>query len=39
MKKTLDYFLEAGINHFGQFDQANKILRYFLKSSLKTLHT
>ena len=38
MKKTLDhFFLEAGINHFGQLDQANKILRYFLKSSFKNI--
>ena len=38
MKKTLDYFfLEAGINHFGQLDQANKILKYFLNSSFKNI--
>jgi len=38
MKKKLNcFFLEAGINHFGKLDQANKILRYFLNSSFKNI--
>ena len=38
MKQKLDcFFLEAGINHFGKLDQANKILRYFLNSSFKNI--
>ena len=39
MKKELtNFFLEAGINHFGQLDHAEKVLRFFLKSSFKILH-
>tara|TARA_B100001057_G_scaffold500565_2_gene616352 strand:- start:404 stop:601 length:198 start_codon:yes stop_codon:yes gene_type:complete len=29
--------LEAGINHFGNLDEVNVILNYFLKSNLKYL--
>lgn len=38
MKKELtNFFLEAGINHFGQLDHAEKVLRFFLKSSFKNI--
>ena len=30
------FFLEAGINHFGKLDEANKILKFFLKSKFNS---
>ena len=30
-------FIEAGINHFGNLKEANRILSYFLKSKFKNL--
>lgn len=31
------FFLEAGLNHFGDINEAKKILNFFLKSSFKNL--
>ena len=31
------FFLEAGINHFGSLNEANKIVNFFLKSSFSNL--
>ncbi len=36
-KKIPSFFVEAGINHFGNMKEANKILHFFLKSSFKNL--
>ena len=32
-----DFYLEAGINHFGKDKYAKKILNYFLKSKFSNL--
>ena len=38
MKKKLNnFFLEAGINHFGKMSYAKKILNFFLKSSYQNI--
>ena len=31
------FFIEAGTNHFGKEDEANKILNFFLKSNFSNL--
>ncbi len=31
------FFLEAGINHFGKLDEANKIISFFIKSKFQNL--
>ena len=31
------FYLEAGINHFGNVNEANLILKYFLKSKFHNL--